>query len=77
MFSDSNKRRGWKKGERKIEEKRQVCLCKQPQEEEEKQLRFSLSILISCVDFHKMGIILNHVSPLLLDWHGLTIRFHY
>lgn len=32
MCSDSNKRRGWRKGERKIEEKRQVCLCKQPQE---------------------------------------------
>lgn len=50
---------------------------RQEEEEEEEQLRFSLSILISCVDFHKMGIILNHVSPLLLDWHGLTIRFHY
>lgn len=38
--------------------------------EEEKHLRFSLSILISCFDFHKMSIILNHASPLLLDSHA-------
>lgn len=43
---------------------------KERQEDEEKHLHFLLSILISCVDFHKMSIILNHVSPLLLDSHA-------
>lgn len=40
---------------------------KERREEVEKQLRFSLSLLISCFDFHKMSIILNHAGPLLLD----------
>lgn len=40
---------------------------KERREEVEKHLRFSLSLLISCFDFHKMSIILNHAGPLLLD----------
>lgn len=39
-------------------------------QEEEKHLGVSVSILISCFDFHKMSIILNQMGPLLLDSHA-------
>lgn len=39
-------------------------------QEVEQQLGLSLSLLISCFDFHKTSIILNQMGPLLLDLHA-------
>lgn len=78
MCSDRDKRRGWRKGERKIEEseggrgteeRHRIVLtnnCRKEKQEEGKHLCVTRSILISCFDFHKMSIILNHTGPPLL-----------
>lgn len=90
MCSDRNKRRGWRRGEGRIEESRgggggggeeeggegrakreaknspDKQLQDRKNQEEGRRLRATRSILISCFDFHKMSIILNHPGPPLL-----------
>lgn len=81
MCSDSNKRRGWREGERERSKEKEgewvgvgrrrhrTGLTEQLQEKKtrrEKRLCITRTILISCFDFHKMSIILNHPSPPLL-----------
>lgn len=77
MCSDSNKKRGWREGERerskeregdvmKGEESHRIVLtdyCRTWNQEEEKCVCITRTLLISCFDFHKTSIILNHPSP--------------
>lgn len=76
MCSDSNKRRGWEKGEREKSKGKEgeggwdgavlTDKCGRKYQEEEKHLCNTRSVLISAFDFHKSSIILNHAGPPLL-----------